>query len=178
METLLRGTQVYLNRLTKSDLPTIASWYEDTDFSRRFDALPALPKTVDQLESWLDEISDSNSQFTFAIRGVDNELIGYVELDSILWSQQNGWVSIAIGSKQHQGKGYGTEAMSLLIDFAFNECNLHRLQLTVFSYNLPAIRLYEKLGFTKEGSHREFVLRDGETYDMHLYGLLAREWKA
>ncbi|MDW2877477.1 MULTISPECIES: GNAT family N-acetyltransferase [Bacillaceae] len=55
--------------------------------------------------------------------------------------------------------------------------NLHRLQLTVFSYNSRAIRLYEKFGFKKEGAFREFMERNGQRYDMFLYGLLRREWQ-
>jgi len=67
--------------------------------------------------------------------------------------------------------------MQLALQFAFNELNLHRLQLTVFSYNDRAIALYEKLGFQREGVYREFLQRDGERHDMYLYGLLLREWQ-
>jgi len=86
-------------------------------------------------------------------------------------------LSIAIPDSQHQGKGYGMEAMRLLIDFAFYELNLHRLQLTVFDYNTRAVSLYERLGFTLEGRYREFVQRHGQRYDMLLYGLLSHEWR-
>ncbi len=68
--------------------------------------------------------------------------------------------------------------MRLLLTFAFDELNLHRVQLTVFSYNRPAIALYEKLGFQREGTFREFLQRDGRRHDMFLYGLLRREWQA
>jgi RimJ/RimL family protein N-acetyltransferase len=66
--------------------------------------------------------------------------------------------------------------MTLALDFAFKELNLHRIQLTVYSYNPRAIRMYEKLGFQLEGTYREFLLRDGQHYDMLLYGLLSHEW--
>ncbi|MFD1021109.1 GNAT family N-acetyltransferase [Thalassobacillus hwangdonensis] len=178
MKRLLRGERVKLSSITKEDLPYISEWYEDTTFSRKFDALASQPKSIAKLEKWLEGIDQTFDQFTFAIRDIQNDkLIGYVELDGILWSQRNGWVSIAIGNEAYRSQGYGTEAMRLLIDFAFNECNLHRVHLTVFDYNEPAKRLYEKLGFTHEGAHREFIIRDGKTYDMHLYGLLKHEWK-
>ena len=67
--------------------------------------------------------------------------------------------------------------MELLVNYGFNELNLHRLQLTVFGYNEPAVKLYEKLGFQHEGSYREFLQRDGQRYDMHLYGLLLSDWE-
>jgi RimJ/RimL family protein N-acetyltransferase len=66
--------------------------------------------------------------------------------------------------------------MTLALDFAFKELNLHRIQLTVYSYNTRAIRMYEKLGFQLEGNYREYLLRDGQHYDMLLYGLLSHEW--
>ncbi len=74
------------------------------------------------------------------------------------------------------GQGYGYEAMVLALNFAFNELNLHRLQLTVYSYNERAIHLYERLGFQREGVYREFLLRDGQYHDMYQYGILSHEW--
>jgi RimJ/RimL family protein N-acetyltransferase len=66
--------------------------------------------------------------------------------------------------------------MGLALDFAFQELNLHRIQLTVYSYNERAMRMYEKLGFQREGVYREFLLRDGQHHDMLLYGILNHEW--
>ena len=88
-----------------------------------------------------------------------------------------GWVAIAFGDEANRGKGYGYEAMQLLLKFAFHELNLHRVQLTVFEYNIRAIRLYEKMGFVREGTQREFLQRDGRRYDMYFYGLLVHEWE-
>lgn len=117
-------------------------------------------------------------RFLFAIRLLDSdELIGYAELDGIMWAHQVSGVSIAIGDPKNWGKGYGYEAMQLVLRFAFDELNLHRVVLTVFSYNERAIALYEKLGFQREGVHREHLQRDGKRYDMYLYGLLHREWE-
>jgi RimJ/RimL family protein N-acetyltransferase len=116
--------------------------------------------------------------YLFAIRPLDaDDLLGYVELDGILWAHQIGWLGIGIGEPGNWGRGYGYEALRLALDFAFHELNLYRVQLTVFEYNERAIALYEKLGFRREGVFREFVHRDGRRYDMLLYGLLRREWE-
>jgi len=72
--------------------------------------------------------------------------------------------------------GYGREAMHVGLNFVFNELNLYRVCLTVFSYNESAIALYEALGFTREGVYREHLERDGRRHDMYLYGLLRSEW--
>jgi RimJ/RimL family protein N-acetyltransferase len=87
-------------------------------------------------------------------------------------------MSIGLGDSANWGKGYGNEATRLALGFAFNELNLHRVQLTVFDYNSRAIHLYEKLGFQQEGIYREFLQRDGRRFDMYLYGLLRHEWEA
>ncbi len=67
--------------------------------------------------------------------------------------------------------------MQLALNFAFNELNLHRVCLTVFSYNETAVTLYESLGFRREGIYREHVERDGRRHDMILFGILRREWE-
>ncbi len=176
--TLLRGSRIRLTALTQSDLPTVVQWHQNPEFLRLFDALPAYPKTEAALAQWLDDTHKATDAFLFAVRSLDSdELIGYVELNGILWTHRVSGVSIAIGEAKQWGKGYGYEAMQLVLRFAFDELNLHRVQLTVFSYNERAIALYEKLGFQREGIHREHLQRDGRRYDMYLYGLLRSEWE-
>jgi len=87
------------------------------------------------------------------------------------------WLAIGLGP-DHWDQGYGQEAMRLLLAFGFQELNLYRVQLTVFSYNPRAIRVYEKLGFQREGVFRQALHRDGQRHDMLLYGLLRPEWEA
>jgi len=175
--SLLRGERLQLTALNQGDLSVIARWQQDATFLRFFDALPAYPRDVSSLAEWLQERHKDKSAFLFAIRQLgDDELIGFAEVDGILWAHQVGWLSIAIGDPARWGQGYGTEAMRLLLDFAFGELNLYRVQLTVFSYNTRAIALYEKLGFRREGTYREYLRRDGVRHDMHLYGLLRSEW--
>jgi len=133
---LLYGTNVRLTALTPNDLATIARWYQNADFLRMFDVLPAYPKTEETLAQWLEERHKTTDTFLFAVRLLaSDDLIGYIELNGILWSHQVGGMSIAIGDSQNWGKGYGYEAMQLALRFAFEELNLHRVQLTVFSYN-------------------------------------------
>ena len=175
---LLRGELVRLTALQPDDTGVMAGWQGDAQFLRFYDAEPAFPKTAQQLTSYVAEQQRSNTAFLFAIRPVDgDDLLGMVELDGILWNQGTGWVSIAIGDAAQRGQGFGAEAMRLLLDFAFDELNLRRVQLTVFRYNPTAIRLYEKLGFVQEGVFREFLQRNGQVHDMLLYGLLRREWE-
>lgn len=176
---LLCGERVRLGVLTHEDAPVIAGWEDDTDFLRLVDASPARPRTVEEVIRWMDSLHKSSTDFVFGIRLLaDDALIGWIALDGILWSQQVGGLAVGIGRRDARGKGYGAEALRLLLDFAFDELNLHRVQLTVFAYNQRAIRLYERLGFQHEGTYREFLQRGGQRHHMLLYGLLRHEWEA
>jgi RimJ/RimL family protein N-acetyltransferase len=176
VKSLFVGERVRLGPLTDSDLDVIAQWYADGEWIRMLSAFD-VPTTRERLEQWLDRYRNHEKSFLFGIRTKDdNRLIGMVTLEDILWNHGTGWLSISIGP-EHRSNGYGEEALRLILDFAFDECNLHRVQLTVFSYNRPAVGLYEKLGFQREGCYREFLHRDGRRHDMWLYGLLRREWE-
>jgi RimJ/RimL family protein N-acetyltransferase len=174
---LLRGDRIRLAALEKNDMESVARWQHNATFLRLFDATPAYPKSRDRLEQWLRERQQDRTAFLFGVRLLnDDALIGYAELEGILWAHRVGWLSIALGDPASWGQGYGSETMRLLLAFAFDELNLHRVQLTVFGYNRRAIALYEKLGFRHEGVFREFIQRDGTRHDMILYGLLRQEW--
>jgi len=179
LPNLLRGSRVRLAALTPDDLPVIARWYEDAEFMRLYDARAAVPKTQAELDRWLENLHKSKEIVGFAIRPVDrDDLIGTLELDDILWPHGVCGLAIAIGDRANWGKGYGYEAAQLALAFAFDELNMHRVQVTVFTYNERSLALFEKLGFQREGVYREFLQRDGKRYDMILYGILGREWRA
>jgi RimJ/RimL family protein N-acetyltransferase len=176
---LLRGDRVRLAVLAEPDFAAIATWYEDAGFLQLFDATPAAPRTPAALREEMVERQKSANDFAFAIRLLDSgNLIGYLEIDGILWSHGVAGFGIGIGDPTHRGKGYGTEAGQLALRFAFEELNLHRITATVFSYNGVSQRMLEKLGFLQEGIFREFLRRGGQRHDMLLYGLLRPEWEA
>ena len=176
MKRLLTGTRIYLSGFQEEDVTSIREWSQNEEVQRLLDAVPHKPKSEEEIKKWMND--PGHNDFRFAIRLKDDgRIIGFVELSGILWNHRVGWIAISIGDEQSWGNGYGKEAMQSLLAYAFYELNLYRVQLTVFSYNERAIRLYESLGFTKEGSHRQFLQRDGDRYDMILYGLLADEWK-
>jgi RimJ/RimL family protein N-acetyltransferase len=176
---LLRGDKVRLTALTDGDFATIARWYEDAGFLRLFDSRPAYPKTTAGIKTWVEDMQKSPNCFVFAVRPLgSDECIGYLELDGIEWAHGVTGMGLGFGDPAHRGKGYGYEASLLALRFAFQELNLHRVTVTIFSYNAPSLALFEKLGFTREGVFREYLRRDGRRYDMILFGLLRHEWEA
>jgi len=145
---------------------------------RLYDARLPRPTSEAELRKWLEEMPETENTVTFAVRLLDgDELLGYTELDGILWPHGVSGLSIAIGERANWGQGYGCEAARLTLAFAFDELNLHRITATIFSYNERSVALFEKLGFQYKGVFREFLQRDGKRRDMLLYGLLRREWK-
>jgi RimJ/RimL family protein N-acetyltransferase len=174
---ILAGETVRLAAIEPGDIPMLATLYRDAGLLRMWDAEVAYPMTEARLTRRIADAQKSSNGYVFTVRRMDdNGIVGFLELDGILWTHRTAAISIGIGDRTNWGKGYGHEAMELALRFAFDELNLHRVQLTVFSYNWRAIALYESLGFRLEGSFREFLERDGQRYDMLLYGLLRREW--
>lgn len=175
---LLRGEKVRLTAVANTDLPVISRWWADPDFLRLYNTAPATPRNEDQLSRRFDLSQTSSDVFLFAIRLLDDDrLIGLLEFDGVDWSNRTTFVSIGIGEVADRHLGYGQDAMTAALRFAFHELNLYRVCLTVFSYNEPAMALYERLGFVREGMYREHLERDGRRYDMVLYGLLRPEWE-
>lgn len=87
-------------------------------------------------------------------------------------------VGIFIGERDFWSRGYGTEALGLLVDHLFGMFPLHRLELDTWSGNTRAARAFARLGFQEEGRRRDAVLLAGARYDRLLFGLLRREWEA
>jgi RimJ/RimL family protein N-acetyltransferase len=178
LSRLLCGDRVRLTAVAADDLPVIAQWFSRPELLRLYDARPASPKSEAELAQWLEQIRKDKNTFAFAIRSLQgDDLVGYLELDGILWAHGVSGFSIVIGDQADWAKGYGSEAAGLALAFAFDELNLHRITATIFDYNERSIALFEKLGFQREGAFREFILRDGQRYDMLLYGLLRHEWR-
>ena len=87
-------------------------------------------------------------------------------------------MGIQIGERDYWGKGYGTDALRVLLRYAFDELNLQRVSLSVLEGNARAMRSYEKCGFRYEGRERHAWAYDGRRWDEIYMGLLREEWEA
>jgi len=177
MSTLtLSGNLVRLTLMqSEEDLLQWSTWYRNGDFSRFLDANPALLYTPAQIKSWLEA---DRVEFTlFGIRTLaEDKLIGFVDLDGFDWVSRSAWTAIGIGGRDNWGKGYGTEAMRLLLRYAFATLNLNRVNLDVFGYNQRAYRSYVKCGFKEEGRERQALNRFNQRWDTVYMGILREEW--
>ena len=107
-----------------------------------------------------------------------NRAVGRCLLFSVNQVDRNAMIGIFFGEKDCWGKGYGQEAMRLLLDFGFNLLNLHNIMLGVFAFNERAIRSYQSLGFHEIGRRREARWIGGKAYDVIFMDLLEEEFRA
>ncbi len=180
---LFEGRDIRFGPIDQERDPEIESkWTHDSDFMRMMDIAPARPmspamvkKGYEKLEK---QIEESKSQYYFAIRAKeDDRLIGKAIVQWIEWANGNASIRLGIGVAEDRGKGYGTQALGMLLRFAFAELNLFRVSAIVPEYNIAAIALLKKFGFVEEVRRRQSVERDNKRWDMLVFGLLKEDWQ-
>ncbi len=177
---LFHGALVRLAALDpETDPAAVVRWFGDSDFARLLDSDPARPRSAKQEKEDMEKRAEQPYGYPFAIRTLEgDQLIGFVSLWARNGASAEGWVGIGIGEAEYQGKGYGTDAMRLLLRFAFHELNLARVSLEAFAHNARAVRSYEKAGFQIEGLQRQWEGRDGQRRDVVSMGILREDWEA
>jgi RimJ/RimL family protein N-acetyltransferase len=174
----LTGKMVCLKALeTDKHALALERWMQDSEYSRLLNSEPAVVWPAKQIQEWMDKEFNPDTIF-FSIHSLeDDRLIGDTALGGFDWPAGNAWVGIGLGDREFWGKGYGTDAMRLVLHFAFMELNLNRVTLDVFEYNPRAIRSYENAGFKHEGRGRAWLNREGRRWDMVYMGILRHEWE-
>lgn len=133
----------------------------------------------DRVEQWLKQVVDAEDRiFCLIVDQSNDEVVGDVEINQIHFTHRNGNIRIALHEERHFGKGFGTEAMRLMIEYGFGVLNLHRLSLDVYAYNERAINTYKKLGFQQEGVQKEALYYDHQYHDVILMALLRKDYYA
>lgn len=175
---MINSTNLYLSHIEKEDMAYLYQWFSDSEFLKYYDYLPPVPQTEEEVNKTFRDYEDSQESKVFAIKLLDDDkIIGIAGFDEIVKENKVATLFIGIGNKELRGRGYGKEALGLLLNYGFNHMDFYRIQLNVLEFNTSAIKLYEGAGFKREGSLREFVLRDNKRYDLLLYGLLKSEWE-
>lgn len=175
-KSIFTGNLLRLTAPQLDDQEMFTLWTQDDEYMRLLDDDPVRPQSMSNFASFGEAINSDN--FYFHLRTLEsNQLIGFVVLFNLKWRNQTAEMAIGIGEKTFRGKGYGQDALNLILNYAFSELCLHRVSLTVLGYNARAIKAYEHVGFQHEGTHREAIQRDGQRYDLLLYGILRGEWQ-
>lgn len=170
----LLGDRIYLSPRRIEDVEKFTEWMNDfevTDYTGRSGQLMSLEGERKYLEN------NSNPEATFSIITLDEDkLIGTVGLENISHIHRTAILGIFIGDTEYLSKGYGTEAIRLLLDYAFNYMNLHSVKLDLISCNERALKCYKKCGFKENGRIRENRFINGKYYDTISMDILEDEF--
>jgi len=169
------GERLYLSPVDSEDVEIYAEWMNDLETTINLTTAPKVI-SLDKEREVLAEMTKGGCNFAI-VRDEDDALLGNCGLLGVDQLQRTAELGIFIGEKEERGKGYGTEALRLLLDYAFNLLNLHSIYLRVRSFNEPAVRSYEKVGFKIIGRRRECVLICGEYYDEIYMDILDHEFE-
>ena len=178
-DSLLVGDRVRLRGVREDDLPTLAKAEMDAGILVTLADRVVPPSEAAAKERIAKWSANEDDRLGFAIETLDDPsvLVGHVGLWGWQTKDRCATIGIALG-REHIGRGYGTDAMRVIVSYGFREMGLHRIQLGVAPFNPAGIRAYEKAGFVEEGRLRESVLHDGRWYDEVLMSILDHEWAA
>lgn len=179
---MFTGESVRLRPIEREDLDNYVEWFNDPALRARL--LARLPVSRDEEVRWYEGLlKNANSKvFAIDIEEADNapgarwQHAGSCGLEEISLLDGRASAGIFIGPERLRHRGFGTEAMRLLLALAFDELRLHRVELEVFSDNPAAIKSYEKLGFQREGLLRGKHFRAGTHKDIVVMSILQPEW--
>jgi RimJ/RimL family protein N-acetyltransferase len=175
----LIGTRIVLREYQWEDLPHIREWVNDDEITRNLHDVFLFPNTLYDTESFLRMMIEGKSGSKgFIISDKDTRsYIGQIDLHQIDYRNSHATLGIVIGKKDYLGKGYGKEAIDLLMHFVFRDLNLIRLELDVYAYNERAYKCYLKCGFKEEGRMRKKLFRDGKYWDVIKMSILREEFE-
>ena len=165
-----------LRELERKDIPTINRWRNNPELVALLGApFRYINSEVD--EKWFDMyMGNRNSTIRCSIVDSEDEPIGLVTLASVDYLNQSAELHIMIGEEGNCGKGIGTFALTRMLDHAFSNMNLQRVELAVLEENRRARALYEKVGCVEEGKKREVRYKNGKFVDMVMYSILKRDF--
>lgn len=172
----LIGKRVYLRALEKEDLICIQKWSNDPEIRRLTGEVASMGQA--DADKFLERVYNDNTREWFVIIIKENErLIGEAGLLRMFHAWRTTDISIIIGEKDAWGKGYGTESILLLLDYAFRRLNFHRVAIGVVGFNEKAIRFWEKIGFKKEGIQRDGYYYKHKYHDFVMMSILEDEFR-
>ena len=177
---MIYGERIRFRAPERDDLPTFVRWINDPEVRAGLSLF--LPMSMAEEEQWFDNMLKSPAEehpLSIEVKNKNDWVIigniGLFGFDSIVRFAEAG---ILIGDKAYWNKGYGTEALKLLLKHGFETLNLNRIFLRVYEDNPRAIRCYEKVGFIHEGRMRQARFAQGKYVDILIMSVLREEWKS
>jgi RimJ/RimL family protein N-acetyltransferase len=176
---MLHGEKVILRAVKREDIQRRFEFGNNVAFHTLLSEDPWEPRPLAQLEAEFEEWARKEDSETtrFAIEA-DGNYIGHCLLYDFQHMARRCSLGIGIGDPEYQGKGYGRDALRVLLNYAFRLRNLRKVSLTVSGNNERAIRSYRACGFVEEGRLRQHDWADGQYIDVICMSILREEWEA
>ena len=174
----LEGETVELRRHARANYELYAAWYGEPEIWHLTSWAPH-PLSRSAVERLFEdrELSPVDDSFAIHVKDAD-EPVGVISLMNISDANESAELSVIVGHPDDRHRGYGTEAIGLLLRYGFEELGLNRVGLSAFDFNGEAIAAYEKLGFTVEGRYRQAIKRDSGFHDAILMSIVKDEWQS
>ncbi len=170
---MLKGDLVTLRPVETGDYSALAAYANDLQIELLGGGDPPVPRSAASVDEFWRRRAQDKDSIDFAI-AVADKLIGQCGLTHLDPAAQTAELGITIGEREYWGRGYGRDAVRLLIEYAFRIRNMRKVWLRVQANNARAIRSYESVGFVEEGRQRAQVWCDGEYVDLVYMGLQKR----
>jgi RimJ/RimL family protein N-acetyltransferase len=174
----IEGERVAIGPLRRDLVPLYHRWRNDFTSARTLDYEPA-PVTLEARIAWYERTSDETSSIRFTVyERASWRPIGQAAWHHVDHRHGTAELGLIIGEPEDRGRGFGTEATRLLIDYAFTALGLHNLMLRVYEYNPAGLRAYEKAGFREFGRRREALAHAGRRWDEIFMQCLATDFES
>lgn len=173
---MLEGEKVRLWAVEREDLLKNYIWQNDPNVIYLAGLRP-YPKSFFEIENWYNDLLSNPTVKSFAIKTKEGEYIGNIELSEIDFRIRKAELGIFIGEGDFLNKGYGRDAVNVLLKFAFKQMNLNRVSVKIVEYNQKAVEFFQECGFQKEGILKQAFYYDNKYYNIILYGLLKEEYE-
>jgi len=172
----LIGQRIYLRPLELEDAPQLAAYINDPEVRETLQMYRPVNQVFEK--QFIERISKPENDVVLGIAlRQDDRLIGATGLHGLSLKDRKASFGISIGAKDQWNKGFGSEALRLIVDYGFRTLNLNRILLHVYAFNERAKHVYEKAGFRREGAMRQDVYCNGEYHDVLIMGLLRQDWQ-
>jgi RimJ/RimL family protein N-acetyltransferase len=173
----MRDGDTILRAFTRADLPAFRRWWDDFAVTRFMES-GWRPSTEAITGAFFDTVERGDRAIVFAVETAAGRLIGSCGLYEIFWPGRRAELRIMLGEPDEHGKGHGTRATRMLVEYAFRRANMEVVHLGVNADNEAGVRAYEKAGFVQEGRRRRFVYADGAYHDAIVMSILRDEFLA